>query len=339
MKSNALVIGVSKLEFVNILLTYYPKNVNETFDVYLFIDDKKVTHEQIKEIIANHNIRIFNEAIFINISDMYDYYTEKHGYQGRAKQMVYTQGCIFKILAPIYLYEKYGVTRVYTSDDDVFIFNDLSYMFEKYKGFAIKKENLFSFKNKDKYEVLAAYNEIFDTDFTIEQMNSLSVNAGNVMYEYDPMMEEYVKRFINHPMVHHLFYDFDGYVSWTIEQRWQHFNLHRLMKENKTADLLEGQDLRLIVNIDKEAYLNDTQPIYLKQVTPSLLHYAVGAKKPIFLRQFLQGIEWKFGFRYEPKYELKDILYNKSWVPPVFKDIQKQLKGTTVPTKKTTAVF
>lgn len=326
MKTNALVIGVSKLEFINILLTYYPKNVNETFDIYLFIDNKKVTHEQIKEIIKVHNIKIFNEATFININDVYDYYTKKHGYQDRAKQMVYTQGCIFKILAPIYLYENFKVTRVYTSDDDVFIFNDLSYMFDKYKGFAIKKENLFGFKNKDKYEVLAAYNEIFGTDFSLEQMNSLSVNAGNVMYDYDPDMEEYIKRFINHPMIHHLFFDFNGYVSWTIEQRWQHFNLHRLIKENKTTNLLEAQDLKLIINIDKEAYLNGIQPIYLKQVTPSLLHYAVGVKKPIFLRQFLQGIEWKFGFIYEPKYELKDILYNDAWISTSFKKVQKQIK-------------
>lgn len=338
MKNNALVIGVSKLEFVNILLTYYPKNVKENFDIYLFVDNKKVTHEQIKEIINVHGIRIFNEATFINISDVYDYYAKKHDYQGRAKQMLYTQGCIFKILAPIYLHEFFGVNRVYTSDDDVFIFNDLSYMFDEYKGFAIKKENLFSFRNKDKYEVLAAYNEIFGTDFSLEQMNSLSVNAGNVMYEYDPNMEEYIKRFINHPVVHHLFYDFNGYISWTIEQRWQHFNLHRLIKEGKTTNLLESKDLRLIVNIDKQAYLSGTQPIYLKQVTPSLLHYAVGTKKPIFLRQFLQGIEWKFGFRYEPKYELKDILYNDSWTPPAFKEIQKQIRGETT-IKKISTVF
>ena len=32
MKENALAIGVSSLEFVNILLSYYPKNINENFE-------------------------------------------------------------------------------------------------------------------------------------------------------------------------------------------------------------------------------------------------------------------------------------------------------------------
>jgi hypothetical protein len=335
-KQNALVIGVSNLEFVNILLTYYPKNLKETFDVYLFVDHKKVTPDQIKEVISNHNVELFNNATYVIINDVYDFYTQKHGYVGKAKDMLYNQGCIFKILAPTYLKEKYGVTRVYTSDDDVFIFNDLSYMFEKYKGFAIKKDNLFNFKNKDKYEVLAAYNEMFSSNFSLEQMDALSVNAGNVMYGDDPDMEEYVRRFITHPMVHHLYYNFDGYVSWTIEQRWQQFNLHRLRAEGKHADLLESKDIRLAQNVNKEALRDNTQLIYLKEVVPSLLHYAIGTKKPIFLRQFLQGIEWRFGFRYEPKYELKDILYDEYWEPPLFKEVQRKLKGTL---KKTVAVF
>ena len=36
-KQNALVIGVSNLEFVNILLTYYPKGLKETFDIIIML--------------------------------------------------------------------------------------------------------------------------------------------------------------------------------------------------------------------------------------------------------------------------------------------------------------
>lgn len=331
---NALAIGVSNLEFINILLTYYPKNTKETFNVYLFIDTKKVSIAQVNEVISNHNVPIFTSAERIDLQSVYDYYVEKHGYVGKAKDMLYHQGCIFKILMPIYLQENFGVKRTYTSDDDIFIFNDLSYMFEKYKEFGFKKDNLFNFKNSDKYEVLAAYNEIFSTNFSLEQMNSLSVNAGNVIYGYDTDMEEYVKRFINHPMVHHLYYNFVGYVSWTIEQRWQHFNIHRLKAEGRIVNILESEDLRLAQNVDKVALANDEQPIYLKQVTPSLLHYAIGVKKPIFLRQFLGGIEWKHGIKYEPKYELKDILYDKTWRPIAFKHIQAKMKPNTVKVSK-----
>lgn len=333
---NALAIGVSNLEFVNILLTYYPKDVKETFNVYLFVDNKRVTIDKVKEVISNHNVPLFTNATFINISDLYDYYAEKHGYEGRAKEMLYNHGCIFKILMPIYLQEHYGVKRTYTSDDDIFIFNDLSYMFEKYKEFGFKKENLFNLRAKNKYEVLGAFNEIFGTEFSLEQMNSLSVNAGNVIYGYDPDMEELIKRWMNHPMVHHLFFDYNGYTSWTIEQRWQHFNLHRLRAEGRKVDLLQSKDLRLMQNVDKKALAAGEKPIHLKEVTPSLLHYAIGVKKPIFLRQFLRGIEWKFGFEYQPKYELKDILYDEDWVPTPWKVVQAEIKGKT---KKVYSVF
>lgn len=327
MKKNAVAIGVSSLEFMNILLTYYPKGIKETFDFYLFIDDAKVTSDQVNEVIGNHNIPSFKSAKHIIIKDLYDHYTEKHGYEGKAKEFLYNHGCLFKVLMPMYLKEKFDVNRTYVSDDDVFIFNDLSSMFTKYKEFGYKKENLFNLRNKDKYEVLAAFNEIFEVDFTLEQMNALSINAGNIIYGEDPKMEYYFKRYMNHPMVHHLFFDFEGYTSWTVEQRFHHWNFHRLMAEGRIVDILGPKDLRLMQNVNKKALANNEQPLYLRQVTPSLMHYAIGVKKPIFLRQFLRGIEWKFGFEYQPQYELKDILYDETWQPPAFKQVQAEMKG------------
>jgi len=240
MKKNAVAIGVSSLEFMNILLTYYPKGIKETFDFYLFIDDTKVSSDEVNEVINMHNIPSFKTAKHIIIKDLYDYYADKHSYEGKAKDFLYTHGCLFKVLMPMYLKEKFGVERTYVSDDDVFIFNDLSYMFTKYKGFGYKKENLFNLRNKDKYEVLAAFNEIFEVDFSLEKMNALSINAGNIIYGEDPKMEYYFKRYMNHPMVHHLFFDFEGYTSWTVEQRFHHWNFHRLMEEGGACENIHG---------------------------------------------------------------------------------------------------
>ena len=78
----------------------------------------------------------------IILNDLYDYYIEKHGYEGKAKDFLLSHGCLFKILMPIYLKEKFGVKRTLVSDDDVFILNDLSYMWDEYEEFGIKKENL-----------------------------------------------------------------------------------------------------------------------------------------------------------------------------------------------------
>jgi len=304
MKKNAVGIGVSNLEWINIMLSYYPKDIDENFDIYLFVDTTKVKLNQIRHVIGNHNIPIFKKATLIDVKQLYKYYIEKHRYEGKAKEFLLTHGAMFKILMPIYLNEKYKVERTYTSDDDVFIFKDLSYMFDKYKGYAFKKENLFTLRNKDKYETLAAFNEMFESEFTLEEMNSLSLNCGNMLYGVDPKLEYYFERFMKHAWSHHMYYDFEGYTSWTVEQRFHHFNIHRLMKEGKTVEPFVGDDLRLVLSIGKTP--SDKS---LKSKVPALLHYAVGKKKPDFLRSFLPGIEWRFGFLYNAQYELKGKLY------------------------------
>ena len=168
MKKNAVGIGVSNLEWINIMLSYYPKDIDENFDIYLFVDTTKVKLNQVRHVIGNHDVPIFKKATLIDVKQLYKYYIEKHRYEGKAKEFLLTHGAMFKILMPIYLNEKYKVERTYTSDDDVFIFKDLSYMFDKYKGYAFKKENLFTLRNKDKYETLAAFNEMFESEFTLE---------------------------------------------------------------------------------------------------------------------------------------------------------------------------
>ena len=76
-------------------------------------------------------------------------------------------------------------------------------------------------------------------------------------------------------------------------------------------------------NRDKMMKAGTPPDKYLKVVVPSIIHYAIGTKKALWLNDFLPGLEWRYGFVYEAKYELKDILYNKDWVPPSFKSVQK----------------
>ena len=318
-KPNALAIGVCNLEYTNILLTYYPKGLEENFDIYLFVDDQKISIEDLKNVIAQHDIPVWNNAEYIVINDVYDYYQEKHKYEGKAKEFLYTHGSLFKILMPCYLGDKFGVKKTYTSEDDTFIFSDLSNMFEDYKEFAYKKNGLFYFKGSHRYKELASYNQVFESDFNMEELNALPVFSGNVVYSADDKLEYYFERYVKHPFVHHLFFDFKGYTSWTVEQRFQHFNIHRLLKEGRTVDMIAPKDLRIYSAVNKD---EDSTAQYLKQVTPALVHYGIGAKKPIWLRDFIRGISWKFdGFMYEPKYELKDILYDRNWSPDQFKNI------------------
>ena len=265
MKEHALAIGVSSLEFVNILLSYYPKGIKETFDIYLFVDDSKVDIDKLKGILKEHDIPIFKNAEIIILNDLYAYYTKKHNYEGKSKEFLYGHGCLFKTLMPIYLREKYGVKRTYVSDDDIFILNDLSYMWQEYEGYAIKKENLFYIRNKDKHEVVKAFNEIFESNFTLEELNALSINAGNILYAEDPKLEYYFERFMKHPFVHHHFFNFKGYTSWVIEQRFHHFNLHRYMAEGKKVDFLKSKDLRLMQCLDKMMKAGTPPEKYLKE--------------------------------------------------------------------------
>ena len=50
MKDKALAIGVSSLEFTNILCSYYPRGIKEKFDIYLFVDDTKIDLDKLANI-------------------------------------------------------------------------------------------------------------------------------------------------------------------------------------------------------------------------------------------------------------------------------------------------
>lgn len=315
---NALAIGICNLEYTNILLTYYPKGLNENFDIYIFIDSAKIAIEELRSVISQHNIPIWNNAEYIVINDVYDHYQEKYQYNDRAKEFLYTHGALFKILMPCYLEEKFGVTKTYTTEDDTFIFKDLSNMFNDYEQFAYKKNTLFYFKSSHKYREHESFNQVFESDFSMEELNSFPVYSGNIVYSSDPKLEYYFNRYLNHPYIQHLFFDFKGYTSWTIEQRFQHLNYHRLKRDGYKVDSISPEDLRIYSAVIKDEEVTEDYKL-LKQKIPALVHYGIGIKKPIWLRNFIKGISWLYdGFMYEPKYELKDILYDTSWQPDKF---------------------
>ena len=83
MKDKALAIGVSSLEFTNILCSYYPKGIKEKFDIYLFVDDTKIDLDKLAGIFKEHDLDIFKNAQIIILNDLYDYYIKKHGYEGK----------------------------------------------------------------------------------------------------------------------------------------------------------------------------------------------------------------------------------------------------------------
>jgi len=304
MKTNALAIGVSSFEYINILLSYYPRELNEDFDIYIFVDSSKIKINDIKKLINSHNIKIWNNATLLDIKIINKHYADLYNITGKAKYMLHDHGCIFKLYAPIYLIDTFGCEKVLTSDDDVFIFKDLSPIFNTYKEFAFKKDTLFTFKTSKKYKILNGFNKIFNTDFSVERMDSLPVNAGNILSSRDDSMHLYFYNFLTSDVVHDMYYNHKGYISWTIEQRFQHFNLHRLQEEKRGVELFKAEDLKLLLAVGK----NHPQK-HLALKTPRLLHYAVGKKKLKFLREFLPRIEWKYGFNYETKYELKNKIF------------------------------
>ena len=59
MKDKALAIGVSSLEFTNILCSYYPRGIKEKFDIYLFVDDTKIDLYKLSNIFEEHDLDIF----------------------------------------------------------------------------------------------------------------------------------------------------------------------------------------------------------------------------------------------------------------------------------------
>jgi hypothetical protein len=304
----AVGIGVSNFEFFNILLSYYPKDLNEDFKFYLFVDTNKLAIDHVKRLVKTHGIPAFDNAEYISLPSLYEFYERELNLTGKSKIFLFEHGCMFKLLMPDYLHRHFGADQIYSSDDDVFILGDLTDTFANYKGFGFKKDNLFNFKTDRKYEFLSAFNEMFESDFSIERINRLSLNAGNLMSRYHEKLIYFFERFITHPMAHHMFFDFTGYTSWTTEQRFHHFWMHWLMDEKRyDVDFLKAEDLKLVLSIGK----NHPEQ-YFKNKTPRLIHYAVGKKKHLFLREFLPRIEWKYGFTYQPKYELKDKIFQET---------------------------
>ncbi len=313
MKRYALAIGTSNLEFLNILFSYYPNDIKEQFDVFFFFDSSKISEQQIREVIKQNQRNIFKEANYIDLSELYLKYENKYGLIGKSKRMMYEHGCIFKILQPLYLIDELGYEKVLSSDDDIFILDDLSPIFEKYEEFAFKKEQLFYIRTSTKYDTLREFNKIFNLNLSLEEANNVCINAGNILSIKDENLSNHFYNFITSDYVHHLFFDFKGYTRWTIEQRFQHFNMHNHVRNNRKIDFFHSDDLRLVLNVAKEP-----QDRYLKTATPKLIHYAVGKKKPEFLRQFLPRIEWRYGFKYESKYELKNKLFVEKTVSKLF---------------------
>lgn len=322
MKDNILAIGVSHREYFRIMLSYYPKNLSENFDIFLFVDNKKEILDDIKEIISEFDIPIFNNAKIVVNSEMISEYSEKLNLTKNGQKFAYQFGACFKLLVPIYLKEKYNKTKIFAIDDDIFILDDLSYIFENYNGWVFKKENLFVLKNSDKFKVLEEFNSIFQFDFNLEEINNLSLNSGTILYDIDDEYKSQVKRFIENTYIQNIFFNNSGFTAWTLEQRFQHFNMHYLMAKNRGVKLFVSKEVRLVDQVGKEQIGKN----YLKKVVPSIIHYAIGVKKPLWLRKFIPGIKWKYNIDYKPKYELKNILYNKDWKPKRFKIVHEEKK-------------
>lgn len=310
--NNVLAIGVSNRDYFNIMMSYYPKDITENYSIVLFVDNQNNILDDIKDLIKSHNIPVFNNAKIVVNSDLVIDYIKGQTLSEAAQKALTENVVYFKIIVPIYIKKVYNTTRVFAIDDDIFILKDLSPLFDKYDGWAFKKENLFSLKNSDRHKIAKQFNSVFNEDFKLKDLNSISLNSGTIMYDIDDNYVTHVNRFLENSIIQNISFNSVGFTAWTLEQRFQHFNMHYLMKNKHNVKLLDGSDIRLITNVGKE----ELGTIYLKQATPYIIHYAIGVKKPMWLSKFLAGIAWKFNdFMVQPKFELKNILHNKDWVP------------------------
>lgn len=326
--NNVLAIGVSNRDYFNIMMSYYPKDANENYSIVLFIDNQNSILDDIRDLIRSHNIPAFNKASIVVNSDLALDYIKDHTLSDAAQKVLIENGLFFKIIAPIYIKKIWGATRVFFVDDDIFILKDLSPLFDKYDGWAFKKENLFSLKNSDKHEITKQFNSIFGSNFKLKELNAISLNSGTIMYDVDNDYVTHVNRFLENSFVQNISFNTVGFTAWTLEQRFQHFNMHYLMKNQANLKLINGSDIRLITNVGNE----EVGTIYLKQSTPYIIHYAIGVKKPLWLSKFLIGIAWMFnGFIPQPKFELKNILYNKDWTPSQAKRLHTKKKERIKP--------
>lgn len=332
MSNNVVLIGVSSYEYINIMCSYYPRGINENFDVVFIIDEDKVSSEGLLKIFNEHDLDTFKSAKFINKNDIIEHYIQKLNIQdtvtigkittwfakppgGYWKDVslklkgnaTFARNYVlsFKIPAPQYVIDTMGYDKVFLLDDDIFIFNDISDIF-KYDKLMFKKDALFRIGNtKSDITLLDAYNDIFETSFSREDINSLPINSGSILYMNDSNLDYYFKRFIENEHINKIYYfnvssknNQRIYSTWTLEQRFWHFYMVKTIKEGR-GGLLSNQEVKVLINsgIPKDKYLTVNMP--------KILHYAIGKQKTDFLTWALPGLSWKYdGFKYEPKYEL-----------------------------------
>lgn len=316
-KKRVLAIGVSNIDFFNLMMTYYPKNLNEDFDIVLFVDNDKNILNEIKDLIHLHNIEIFNNADIIINQDMILDYVIKNKISKKGAEFINLYKACFKLITPIYLKNKYKTENVYAIDDDVFIFKDLTDIFNEYEGWVFKKDNLFILKTQNKHHIIDEFNKIFGVNFSISEPTTLSLNSGTIIYDCEYIDKDYKKHvdnFIESKFIHNMFFNNFGYSAWTLEQRFQQFNMLYLLNHKKDCvEFFKSSEVRYASCMSK----NSKNTKQLKKVVPYLIHYAIGRKKPLWLRQFLKGIKWKYPDipEYQPVKELKGILYNEDWQP------------------------
>lgn len=321
---NGLVVTVSSAELFNIMLTYYPKNIVENFTAFIVYDDVKNENilNDIHTIIKEHDIPLFNNVTIINKDEIIDFYLSKYKCEGTDKKFLYQYPCHTQILIPAFIFDKFKITKLFTSDDDVLILRDLSYLFSNNIDFSAKKDSLYYLRTNGKYDILNAFNQIFNSNFTLDEINALPFFAGNLVLSYDDKLLDYFDRFLKSKYVQYMYYDHEGYTSWTISQRFFHFYMHKVMTYPDKTTKLMGPEMRFVLSLSALDKTGDGREF--KQSVPTILHYAIGVKKPLFMRKFLPGIAWRYNdFQYQPKYEWHDILYNENWTPTKFSKVQK----------------
>jgi len=296
-KNNSVVIGLCKYEYLNIILNYYPKDIKENFNLYLIVDTDKLDIDKVKSIISEYNINVFNNAILIKRKDILDYYIKLFNLDDDAINFLYNYGPSFKIPLYDYINKFYSLENLLVLDDDIFIFGDLNSLFinETYMYHTFKFDFLDKLKpTKRSYEIINEYNKIFNTDFTLESINTLTLNSGTVLLKSNPNILDNFLKFATNKYIQNLSKELNSQNKrYYFEQRFFHFYIHTL--NNKYAFFDKCIMLFNKVKVGSKNFGIRKMPI--------VFHYAVGKQKNAFLKNMLTALEWKYG-KYIPKYEL-----------------------------------
>ena len=290
-----LIIIQNDMEMLDLLLFKYPKETKKDV-LFHFVNDTRFVDQRkdIDDRIKNSDCDIKYNYQVHDSKDINKDAIQKVELNNKLSKLFFAN-YRFNIQFAVPIYFSSRVDKILMTDDDIVIYLDPSFLFDKY-GDAIIQVPFNKYDPNNISPQFNAYKEVFNLDMTVEEYNKNTMGAGTFIYSFEDNFIDYFDRFYSNKILMQIFekhykkyedgYKNNGYVakSFFADQFWNFYFKKMIKDRNKSLFFRDG-DIRLILTrLKNENWLPKKM---LK--TPTIIHYAAGTKKKLYI-PFLKSL-------------------------------------------------